>query len=134
MTLCLEKSETIEISPLREIASFKNMNQCDTFFYGLDLKNDRLFHVSSTSSDVIGYENDHVIGKGLGWFVEQIHPEDLGHLDHLVDKQEKLEIVPHIEYRFKHKNGDYRPIYEHRCLLYDDNGHPSFLIGRIEKN
>ena len=133
MTLCLETPETIEINPLDRVVSFQPGKQQRMFFYGLDLKHDRLFHVSATSSDVIGYSSDTIIENGLGWFVEQIHPEDLGHLDHLVDNQEDMEIVPHIEYRFRDKNGNYCPIYEHRCLLYDSDGFASFLIGRIEK-
>ena len=134
MALCLEQSE-LKIDNFADGFSATTPKQpSNTFFYGLDLKQDRLFHVSDAIKDVLGYSPREVMRNGLKWFVEQIHPEDLKHLNHIADRQPHSPIIPQIHYRFKNKNGTLCLLYEHRCLLYNPNGKPSFIIGRIEKS
>ena len=134
MTLCLEQSKVKTNDFSHDLSATTSKQRSNTFFYGLDLKKDRLFHVSSTIKDVLGYSPGEVMRNGLKWFVEQIHPEDLKHLNNIADRQSHSPIIPTIHYRFKNKNGALCLLYEHRCLLYDSNGKPSFIIGRIEKS
>lgn len=133
MSLCIETEQENENLPQTDIFSQFSKSPIDTFFYGIDLKDDRLFHVSSSACRVIGYDNTDIIKNGLNWFVQQIHPEDLTILNRLTDEDNDPEIMPEIKYRFRDKNGSYCRLYENRCLLYDSDGTPSFLIGRIEK-
>lgn len=113
-------------SPVRPPLHKKKM-----FFYELDLRQNRILHVSTAISEVLGYTPTEIIQNGLKWFVEQIHPDDLKNLNHLADRQLHA-VVPWVYYRFKHKNGHYCRLYENRCLLHDTQGMPSFLIGKIE--
>ena len=104
------------------------------FFYELDLKKNCILHVSSSVRGVVGYSPEEIIQSGLKWFVEQIHEDDLENLRQLADRQSHSAIVPWIHYRFKSKDGAFCRLYECRCLLYDSNGNPSFLIGKIGNN
>ena len=131
----------LSIEQLNEVANRNSLNfdtdrteRDNMFFYGLDLKHDRLFHVSSAVKSILGYTPHEIMARGLAWFVQQICPEDLKSLNHISDKHPSSDIMPQIHYRFKTKQGASCELFEHRCLLHDSNGAPSFIIGRVERS
>lgn len=131
MTTCVEQAQKTKI----DSQSFSDNHLSDpinTFFYGLDLKTNRFLHVSSNITTVFGYTKDKFIQNGLSWFVKQIHPDDLKKLDSLSNQFRQGPVMPFIVYRLKVKNGSYFHFKESRCLLYDTQGQPSFLISRVE--
>lgn len=133
MTPCLKQPELVTDNFAYDLFEMTPKQSKSTFCYGLDLKQNRLFHFSSAVRKTIGYSSTEAMRYGLQWFVEQIHPDDLKQLNHLSDGQTGLPIIPHIRYRFKNKAGQFCSLAEYRCLLHDSNGTPSVLIGRIEK-
>ena len=133
MTLCLEQPDMVTDNFAQDLFETTPKKPKGIFFYGLDLKQNRLFHFSSAIREAIGYSSKEAMRNGLKWFVEQIHPDDIKQLNHLADQQSRSPIIPHIRYRFKNKTGHFCPLVEYRCLLHDSNGNPSVLIGRIEK-
>jgi PAS domain-containing protein len=133
MTLCLEQPELVTDDFAQDLFGTTPKQPGTTFFYGLELNQNRLFHFSSAVREAVGYSSTEAMRNGLKWFVEQIHPEDLQHLNHLADRHPQSPILHDIRYRFKTKTGVFCPLVESRCLLHDSNGHPSVLIGRIEK-
>ncbi len=133
MTLCIEHPQRTQNCDIANPAVENAELSGNMFFYGLDLKHDRLFHVSSAVKHILGYTPQEVMQNGLAWFVQQIASDDLKCLDHISDQHPQSGIIPHIHYHFKTKQGACCELYEHRCLLHDSNGAPSFIIGRVEK-
>ncbi|WP_449658070.1 PAS domain S-box protein [Atlanticothrix silvestris] len=85
--------------------------------------------VSENVSTVLGYEAREMIEDSSFW-TSNIHPEDLPHvfagLSKVLDQgQYKL------EYRFLHKDGSYRWLYDKGKLLRDDTGNPLELVGYL---
>lgn len=132
MTQCLESLQ-VKRDEITQNVPIIPQKPGNTFFYELDLKQDHVFHTSCAIEEVLGYSSKEVMQNGLKWFVDQIHPEDLIRLNHLADQQRHSPIIPRIHYRFKTKNGGFCFVREHRDVLYDSNGVPSFLIGQVEK-
>lgn len=132
MTLCMQR-------PL--IQAFESVGQTpekgrqtgNIFFYGLDLKRGHLFHVSSAARQILGYGPQEMMNNGLLWFIQQIETQDLKSLNRLADQPDHDPIIPHICYHFKTKQGGRCRLSEHRCLLRDANGTPSFMIARVER-
>lgn len=132
MTLCLEQPDVIKDRFAIGLPATTPKQSKNRFFYQLDLNQDRLLHVSPAIGQLLGYSPKEVMRNGLKWFVEQIHPDDMKHLNHLADRRSRSPIIPHIRYRFKNKTGHFCSLVEYRCLLRDSYGNPSFLIGHIE--
>ncbi len=132
MIPCAVQNQKKQITRLPATDDYQSKSSCNTFFYGLDLKSNRFLHVSSNVSSVFGYTKDEFIQRGLHWFVRQINPHDLKKLEHLSNQLNDSSVSPRICYRFKVKNGTYRRFSESRCLLYDFQSYPSFLISRVE--
>lgn len=132
MALCLEQplEMTFDTVQLHQDEPPQTQN---VFFYGLDLKHDRLFHISSAVKHILGYTPKEIMRNGLSWFVQQIDTADLKQLNEQADKINHSRIMPQIKYHFKTKTGAYCRLFEHRCLLHDSNGSPSFIIARVEK-
>jgi PAS domain-containing protein len=132
MTLCLDRLAVKQDEIANEFLASPQKQLKRMFFYGLDLKQDHLFHVSDAIEDVLGYSSKDVAQRGIKWFVEQIHQDDLKPLNHAADQHSQPAILPRRHYRFRTKTRGFRLVCEHRHLLYDSKGVPSFLIGRIE--
>lgn len=133
MTLCIEQPQDITSRYADSLYDNEVKQPKSMFFYGLDLKHDRLFHVSSAVKEVLGYSPQEIMQNGLRWFVQQISTEDLESINHLADQHPNSRLTPQIHYHFKTKKGVRCELHEHRCLLYDSNGAPSYVIGRVEK-
>lgn len=103
----------------------------DTLFYAMNLKTNQFTHFSESAADILGFSPQEILENGLSWFVKRIPKEDLKRLDLQIDRHCHKNILPHIEYHFQHKNGQFIPLCEYRCVLFDSNHNPSHLIGRI---
>ena len=132
MTLCLEQPIEMTFDTVKPYKEDKQQTQ-NIFFYGLDLKHDRLFHISSAVKHILGYTPKEIMRNGLSWFVQQIDADDLKQLNEQADKINHSRIMPQIKYHFKTKTGTCCRLCEHRCLLHDSNGSPSFIIARVER-
>ncbi|RCJ24825.1 hypothetical protein A6770_04010 [Nostoc minutum NIES-26] len=83
--------------------------------------------VSENVNVILGYEAQEMIEDSSFW-ASHIHPEDVPHVSAALVKvfqqgQYKL------EYRFLHKDGTYRWIYNQGKLVRDDTGNPLELVG-----
>lgn len=101
-------------------------------FYGFNLKNNQYLHVSHSIREVLGHSAEDMMKLGIRWFVQQIHPDDLIRMNTAIDRKKDIPALPWVKYRIRHKDGNYRFVCENRCLLFDKQGNPSHLIGRIE--
>lgn len=87
----------------------------------------RVTFMSENVKSQLGYEPQEFIEDQKFWF-DHIHPEDL---PDIISKLSCLGKVNSIscEYRFLHKNGIYRIVYDELYLVYDESGNPKEIIG-----
>lgn len=87
-------------------------------------------HITRVSDNItaqLGYRPDEVVNDPRFWS-GHLHPEDapaaLAVAGRLPDQQRLI-----VEYRFRHKNGDYRWLRDELRLIRDTTGSPSEIIG-----
>jgi len=83
--------------------------------------------VSSNIKNQFGYQ----VGECLGnpkWWMDHVHPEDLPRVMAELAALSQDDHYAH-EYRFRHKNGDYRFIYDDLRLVRDTAGDPQEIVG-----
>jgi two-component system, cell cycle sensor histidine kinase and response regulator CckA len=85
-------------------------------------------YVSANVREVMGWEpSDYVTSN---FWLDHVHPDDRASVD--ADVGTMLGQVMHaFEYRFQHKNGEWRWLQDNVRLVLDDNGRPRELIGHF---
>lgn len=83
--------------------------------------------ISSNIKTLMGYEPNEFIENPSFW-IDHIHPEDVSRI--LDEVKYGIEKGSHVlEYRFKHKDGTYRWIYDEMRLIHGSDGKPEEVIG-----
>ena len=87
----------------------------------------RTTFISENVSLRLGYEPQQFIQNQAFW-LDRVHPEDL---PRIMDESLLLSKTDHMtmEYRFLHKNGTYRVMYDELNVVRDKEGNPLELIG-----
>lgn len=114
-----------------------------SFFYVLELPCQKYHFMGRCQVNVSGYTNDEFMEKGIGLFLERLHPDDarilmndiypsyvkiLSELTEIQRKESQLQY----NYRFKKKGGDYLNLMEQIYVLeLDDAGAPAILLGNV---
>lgn len=84
-------------------------------------------YVSSNIATLTGYSAEEFV-QTPGFWGEHIHPDDIGSV--LAETAPLLKTGSHIyEYRFLHKNGEYRWIRDAARVMHDESGKKSEIIG-----
>lgn len=87
--------------------------------------------VSQGAEALIGYRPDELEGSRVVSFASLVHPEDRARLEHevatAIDQRRPYQIV----YRNRHRNGDYRWVWEQGQAVFDDVGDVVCLEGFI---
>lgn len=87
----------------------------------------RTTFISQNVREQMGYEPGDFTGNPNFW-ASSIHPEDSHRV--LAELQELfVQVIYNHEYRFRHKDGSYRWMYDEARLLRDENGNPAECIG-----
>ena len=97
--------------------------------YGCRIEGNELIPTVVTGDlfEMWGYRPEEVVGDHK-WWVEHLHPEDrVEVLEGLKDVFTKG--VHTHEYRFRHKDGSYRWIYDRLRLVRDEAGTPIEIVG-----
>lgn len=89
-------------------------------------KNGIILYISPSVVSITGYTPEELLGKSSSGF---IHPDDAEQ----VIQQSEAAIVAHkssmrVDYRFRHKNGDYRLYESETKLIYDESGEYTGMI------
>lgn len=95
--------------------------------YSAKYKDYRVTFMSENVRLQLGYEPQEFIENQKFWF-DRIHSEDLPRIIGELSCLGKVNDVS-LEYRFLHKNGTYRVVYDERYLVYDEGGNPKEIIG-----
>ncbi len=77
-------------------------------------------YYSSKVQDIFGYSSEYLLSNPTIW-IDSIHPDDVPVVQTAVEKHMKGEDFE-IVYRIKHKNGDWRWLYDRNIGEYDKSG------------
>jgi len=119
-------------------------NQLDIMpciLYLLDLQKQRYLHLCEDIINLIGYSSDDFLKFGHEWFLNLFHPEDLKEYTGEIfkefvlytsslDKKQVKNARFSINYRIKHKEGNYVQLLDQFIVLEtDENNNPVLLLG-----
>ncbi len=85
-------------------------------------------YISDNIEPILGYKPDEFLQKGF--WASQIHPEDAPRVFKELNQLFEHGIHKH-EYRFRHKDGSWRWIYDELRLNRDEKGNPKDILGCI---
>lgn len=103
--------------------------------YKLDLRTISYEYISPSAINVLGFSAQEIFDQGLDAFLQRLHPQEEGWMRRGLELtiQGKLQefLHPTIEYRWKHKSGQYRWYSDSRAMIRDRQGQPIALIGNL---
>lgn len=102
-----------------------------TFLF--DIVNNKEIFVSGKVKEVMGYTTEELTEMGQNVLLQLMHPDDIAvvarHLEELVTANKNS--VKQVEYRFLHKNGNYRWLRTYYVIFRrDELGLPAELLGK----
>jgi PAS domain S-box-containing protein len=103
--------------------------------YRLDLATSKYDYMSPSSKEVLGYSPEEFQTFGLDNAANLIHPDDMENLAanviELVTRPKGDKAASSVEYRFKHKDAEYRWMSDNRSVIYNDSGAPTAVVGTL---
>ena len=103
--------------------------------YKYDLGEQRFAYLSPACFSLTGYSAKELNQMGPQGFLKQIHPDDRDQMMRLAGKLRqgygKPEWQGVVEYRFMHKDQQYRSMSDHVAVQYDTFGDAQFLSGSV---
>ena len=98
--------------------------------YRRNLQTNRYDFFSPAVEKVTGYSAKELIGKGLDFVLNRVHPDDLPAGKHVLENALAGEVTDGIaEYRFRHKDGSYRWLSDRFTIVKDADGRPLYWVG-----
>jgi PAS domain S-box-containing protein len=101
--------------------------------FGLDLQSGRFDYLSPACLTLTGYTIDEIASMGPNELLQQLHPEDLEKVFKLIDqlrrKTGEREWLGLIDYRFRHRDGQFRFFSDHLHVTYNASSHAVYLSG-----
>ncbi len=101
--------------------------------YKRDLKTNSYEYLSPVFAQISGYSFEEINELSMDAMLCLIHPDDRGKIERIVADSfsGSLESEYQVEYRFKHKDGQYRWFHDQFTILHDADGKPESLIGSV---
>ena len=101
--------------------------------YKRNLKTNAYDYLSPVFSHIAGYTYKEMLDLPVNQFTDWIHPDDQAEIDRIMDLAQAgtTGLAYQVEYRFKHKDGNYRWFLDRFTFTKDSNGSPLALIGSV---
>ena len=101
--------------------------------YKRNLQTESYEYLSPVFTEISGYTPEEMITLPTETVLALMHFEDLPQIEHVLANamSDPTGESYHLEYRFKHKNGQYRWFHDRFTVLRDDAGHPTSRIGSV---
>ena len=98
--------------------------------YKRNLKTNAYDYLSPVFSHIAGYTYKEMLDLPVNQFTDWIHPDDQAEIDRIMDLAQAgtTGLAYQVEYRFKHKDGNYRWFLDRFTFTKDSNGSPLALI------
>ena len=106
------------------------LNHSRDLVYRRNLQTDRYDFVSPAITELIGYTMDEVVGASVQLALADVHPADRPRVQAALHRaQAGQETGGLLEYRFRHRDGQYRWLSDRYTVLPDATGHPLYWLG-----
>ncbi len=115
-----------------------------TFFFVVEPCNNKYHFIGKQQEIVSGYSNEEILGRGLDFLFECVHPSEVGilidriypdianYMALISQKTDVKRTFTQFNYRFKTKRGNYINLLEHLYVLEtDQEGKPALFLGNI---
>ncbi len=101
--------------------------------YKLNIQTNTFEYLSPVFAQITGYSLDEVLNESFSFLVGKVHKDDLAPVQDDKEKciAKKNNEKHQVEYRFKHKNGQYIWLQDKYSLLKDPDGKPYAFVGNI---
>lgn len=101
--------------------------------FGFDLCKERFDYLSPSCLSLTGYTVQELEDMGPRELLGRLHPEDLEKIYRMIEQLRKntkeREWLGLVDYRFAHRDGQYRSFSDHLHVMYDENGCAVYLSG-----
>ncbi len=99
------------------------------------LRTDEFEYVSPAAFEVTGFTAEQHVAMGRKGADKRIHPDDLpvldAHTERLLSSAGEEDTIPPVDYRWRHKDGEYRWMSSNRVLVRDSDGEPVAIVGTV---
>lgn len=125
----------IEKSRMNEVNFREILDNARQILYKLNVKTGNYEYISSALAQLLGFTPEEFYAMKATEIMALLHPDDIGKADNIIAKMVKA--VPQlqtefiIEYRIRHKKGDYRWVSDKYKVVSDENGQDSYIIGNV---
>jgi two-component system, cell cycle sensor histidine kinase and response regulator CckA len=103
--------------------------------FGLDLRRERFDYLSPACLSLTGYTVKEIESMGPQKLLQMIHPEDSEKIKQMIDRLRHnsgdREWFGPVDYRFRHRDGQYRFFSDHLYVSYDQAGCAVYLSGAV---
>ncbi len=103
--------------------------------FGFDLRNGRFDYLSPSCLSLTGYTPEEIGGMKPPELLQRLHPEDREGVFQLISRlrqrTKEREWFGIVEYRFLHRDGQYRSFSDHSHVMYDETGAAVYLSGSV---
>ncbi|MCX6080495.1 MAG: PAS domain S-box protein [Chloroflexi bacterium] len=125
----LEKAALENSERLREVLE----NSLDAS-YKRDLSTNTYAYLSPVFTRISGYTPEELKALPTESVLDLIHPKDIAEVERVLDASRSVAAgtAVHIDYRFKHKDGQYRWFHDQFTVLRDAQGQPAVRIGSVQ--
>ncbi|MCX7825896.1 MAG: PAS domain S-box protein, partial [Verrucomicrobiae bacterium] len=98
--------------------------------YRRNMQTNRYDFFSPAVETVTGYSVQGLVDANLNFVLDRVHPDDLAACQRVLEAAQAGETTNGIvEYRFRHKNGDYRWLSDRFTVVKDGAGQPLYWVG-----
>lgn len=103
--------------------------------YGLDVRSGRFEFLSPSCLSLTGYAPEEISSMNRHELLEHLHPDDREKVRRLIEtlrhRPQDPEWLGLVDYRFRHRDGQYRAFSDHLHVIYSDAGEPRALYGSV---
>ncbi|MFA7369383.1 MAG: response regulator [Kiritimatiellales bacterium] len=103
--------------------------------FGFDLRSGRFDYLSPACLSLTGFTIEEIKAMGPRELLQRLHPDDRDEMHKLIDqlrqRKKESEWLGPVDYRFLHRDGQYRSFSDHLHVTYDDAGGAAYAGGSV---
>lgn len=100
--------------------------------FGFDLVQGKFDYLGPACLSLTGYTAEEIEAMGPRGILQQLHPEDEKKITQLINQlrsSKEHEWLGLVDYRFRHRDGQYRTFSDHLHVVYNESGKAAYLSG-----
>lgn len=103
--------------------------------FGFDLRREQFDYLSPACLRLTGYTVQEIESMGPQKLLQMLHPEDRQKITQMIERlrhnSKEREWFGSVDYRFRHRDGQYRFFSDHLYVSYDEAGNAVYLRGAV---